>query len=150
MKNILKKLWLLIFFIGIFNFVQACQPFNPDEQNDSVDIQSSELVVLWTSGDVEVAKKMVFMYVYNAKKYEWWDKITFIIWGPSSKLLADNKKLQEILKKMKEEGVILKACKACADQYKVSDKLRELGVDVKYMGKPLTEYIKQGKEILTF
>src|SRR6056297_2691225 len=150
MKNILKKLWLLIFFIGIFNFVQACQPFNPDEQNDSVDIQSSELVVLWTSGDVEVAKKMVFMYVYNAKKYEWWDKITFIIWGPSSKLLADNKKLQKTLRKMKTEGIKLEACKACSDQYGVTEKLKKLGVDVKYMGKPLTEYIKKEYKVITF
>jgi len=45
------------------------------------DPSAEKLVVLWTSGDAEVAKKMVFMYVYNAKKYEWWDEITFIIWG---------------------------------------------------------------------
>ena len=30
------------------------------------------LVILWTSGDKEVAEKMVFMYTINAKQYEWW------------------------------------------------------------------------------
>jgi len=150
MKNIFKNLWLLIFFMGIFNVVQACKPLDMNEQNDSVDNKAPELIVLWTSGDLEVAKKMVFMYVYNAKKYEWWDKITFIIWGPSSKLLADNKDLQKTLRKMKTEGIKLEACKACSDQYGVTEKLKKLGVDVKYMGKPLTEYIKKEYKVITF
>ncbi len=136
--------------MGIFNVVQACKPLDMNEQNDSVDNKAPELIVLWTSGDLEVAKKMVFMYVYNAKKYEWWDKITFIIWGPSSKLLADNKDLQKTLRKMKTEGIKLEACKACSDQYGVTEKLKKLGVDVKYMGKPLTEYIKKEYKVITF
>jgi len=111
---------------------------------------NDKLVVLWTSGYAEVAKKMVYMYTYNAKKNGWWDKITFIIWGPSSKLLAEDKELQDYLKKMKDEGVVLEACKACADMYHVSDKLTELGVDVKYMGQDLTNYIKNEKYIITF
>lgn len=51
---------------------------------------------------------------------------------------------------MIEQGVIVQACKACTDQYKVSNHLSELGVDVKYMGKPLTENLKSDKKILTF
>ena len=136
--------------MGIFNVVQACKPLDMNEQNDSVDNKAPELIVLWTSGDLEVAKKMVFMYVYNAKKYEWWEEVTFIIWGPSSKLLADNKDLQKTLRKMKTEGIKLEACKACSDQYGVTEKLKKLGVDVKYMGKPLTEYIKKEYKVITF
>ncbi|MBE0712873.1 MAG: DsrE family protein [Candidatus Aminicenantes bacterium] len=109
-----------------------------------------KLVVLWTSGDREVALKMVFMYTLNAKLNKWWTDITFIIWGPSSKLLSSDAELQEEIKKMKEAGVVLEACKACADQYGVSRKLQELGVDVKYMGQPLTRYIKEGRHVLTF
>jgi hypothetical protein len=30
-----------------------------------------ELVVLWTSGDREVALKMAFMYTYNSKRFKW-------------------------------------------------------------------------------
>ena len=44
---------------------------------------------------------------------------------------------------MKEAGVELFACKACADNYGVSDKLAGLGIDVKYMGMPLTEILKK-------
>ncbi len=50
--------------------------------------------------------------------------------------------MQDYLKKMKEVGVELQACMACADMYGVSGKLEELGVDVKYMGRPLTEMLK--------
>ncbi len=112
--------------------------------------EEDHLVVLWTSGDADVAKKMVFMYVYNAKKYSWWKEITFIIWGPSSKLLAEDQDLQKELQKMKEEGIVLEACKACADQYGVSEDLKALGVDVKYMGVPLTKYIKSNSHVVTF
>jgi hypothetical protein len=116
----------------------------------SVSSDSSKLFVLWTSGDREVALKMVFMYTYNAKKYEWWDTIRFIVWGPSSKLLAEDIELQEGIKKMKEEGVELYACKACSDLYGVSEKLEELGITVKYIGKDLTDLIQSGWHQLTF
>ena len=110
----------------------------------------SKLMVLWTSGDREVALKMVFMYTFNAKKRGWWDEIRFVIWGPSSKLLSEDEELQQAVKHMKEAGVELLACKACADLYGVSDKLTALGVDVKYMGVPMTDMLKGGWTSLTF
>jgi hypothetical protein len=33
-----------------------------------------ELVVLWTSGDREVALKMAFMYTFNCKRFKWGGK----------------------------------------------------------------------------
>ena len=108
------------------------------------------LVIIWSSGDKEVALNMVFMYTLNSKKKKWWKEVRFVIWGPSSRLLVGDMELQEELREMKEEGVILEACKSCADRYGVSESLEELGVNVKYMGVPLTEYIKEGKHIITF
>jgi hypothetical protein len=32
----------------------------------------------------------------------------------------------------------------------VSDELRKLGIEVKYMGRPLTDILKQGWKVLTF
>ncbi len=112
--------------------------------------ETEKLVVVWTSGDIEVAEKMVFMYVYNAKKAGWFDEVTFIIWGPSAKLLSENEKLQENLAKMQEIGIKTEACISCARMYGVVDKLKELGVDVKGMGVPLSDYIKKGNKVLTF
>ena len=112
--------------------------------------RSNHLVVVWSSGDREVALKMVFMYTYNAKRQGWWDHVTLIVWGPSAKLLAEDGELKEHILKMKDAGVRLEACKACAGLYKVSGQLEALGIDVKYMGKPLTEYIKEGGSVVTF
>ncbi len=110
----------------------------------------SKLMVIWTSGDREVALKMVFMYTFNAKKQGWWDQIRFVVWGPSSKLLSEDEELQKGIKDMMEAGVEVQACKACADLYGVSDKLAALGIDVKYMGVPLTDMLKGGWTSLSF
>ena len=102
-----------------------------------------ELVVLWTSGNREVALKMVFMYTFNSNRFKWgWKNVTLVAWGPSSKLLAEDKELQEHTIDMKEAGVKLQACKKCSDLYGVSDDLKQLGIEVKYMGKPLTDYLR--------
>jgi hypothetical protein len=112
--------------------------------------KNDKLVVLWTSGDREVALKMVFMYVFNSKLKGWWKDITLIVWGPSSKLLSEDEELQNYIQKIKESGVELLACKACTDEYGVSQALQQIGVEVKYMGSPLTEYLKSDSRIVTF
>jgi len=109
------------------------------------------LVVLWTSGDREVALKMVFMYTFNSKLEGWWKDVTLIVWGPSSKLISVDTELQDYLSKMREAGVKLMACKKCADMYGVSNDLEKLGIEVKYMGEPLTELLKNNNyRIITF
>lgn len=108
------------------------------------------LAVIWSSGDRDVALKMVFMYTLNSRLKGWWDTVRLVVWGPSSKLLTEDLELQEKLSDMQTAGVELLACKACADQYGVSDKLAELGVEVIYMGIPLTEMLKTGWSVLTF
>ncbi len=108
------------------------------------------LIVVWSSADKEVAKNMAFMYTYNAKKKGWWENVIFIIWGPSAKLLAEDTQLQHLLKKMKDLGITIEACKSCSDDYGVSEDLEKMSVDVKYMGVPLTDYLKQGMHVITF
>ena len=111
--------------------------------------KEDSLVVLWASGDPEVALKMVFMYTLNCKLQGWWNEVTLIVWGPSAKILSENIQLQKSIQRMKEAGVILEACKACADLYHVTPKLKELGINVKYMGQPLTDYLKSDKVVLS-
>jgi len=133
---------LLIFTAFSKNYGEKAEENNPDE--------ASRLLVLWSSGDKDVARNMVFMYTTSAKKNKWWDKIRFVIWGASSKLLAEDMELQEGIQKMKESGIEIYACKACADIYGVSPKLEELGITVKLMGKDFTDWIKSGWTTLTF
>jgi hypothetical protein len=108
------------------------------------------LVVLWSSGDREVALKMVFMYTLNAKLKGWWRNVIFIVWGPSAELLSDDEELQEQIRRMEEAGIVLEACKKCSDLYGVSGSLEALHIEVKYMGEPLTSYLKEGMKVLTF
>jgi len=111
---------------------------------------SDKLVIVWTSDNPELAKTMVFMYANNAKKIKWFEEVTLIIWGPSAKLTAENEEIQKEIAQMKESGVKIEACIACAQMYGVDEKLRKLGYDVKGMGKPLTDYLKQNYKVLTF
>ena len=108
-----------------------------------------KLVIIWSSADRDVAIQMVFMYASNSKTFRWWNDITLFVWGPSQKLLAEDEALQVHIKNMINSGIVVKACKLCSDRYGVSAKLEKIGVIVKYTTE-LTEYIKEGRNILTF
>lgn len=145
------KTRIIILMLLMFGFTisqSANEPVRKTE-GEQMEIPASEkLVVLWTSGDKEVAEKMVLMYTLNSKRFDWWKDITLVVWGPSQKVLVENKDIQEYVKKIQEQGTAVKACKGCSDMYEISDQLEELGVEVKYMGE-ITDYIKEGRHILT-
>lgn len=112
---------------------------------------AEKLTIVWTSGDPEVAHRMVLMYGKAAKTNQWFDEVRLIIWGPSARLVAADKDIQAKLKEMKETGIILQACVVCADSYGVSDRLKELGIEVKPMGKPLSNIIRdKSVHLITF
>jgi hypothetical protein len=109
-----------------------------------------KLAVLWVSGDPDVAEKSCLMYTHAAKRNGWFDEVVLIVWGSSSRLLAENEALQEKVKAMKEDGVILEACIACSNMFGVTEELKALGIDVKGMGVPLSDYLKRGYHVLTY
>ncbi len=119
------------------------------QNKEKMEDNSNKLAVLWTSGDPDVAEKMGFMYTYNAKKQGWFNEVVLIVWGPSAKLLSENKMLQDYVKEMQEAGVKVEACMACARMYEVDEQLAEMGIDVKGMGVPLTNYLKEGWKTLS-
>jgi hypothetical protein len=114
-------------------------------------VKPDTLVVVWSSGDKEVATKMAFLYTLNAKRRGWWGNVTLIVWGPSAKLLTQDRELQDRIGEMREAGVGLKACKACSDSYGASESLEKLGVEVQYMGEPFTQILKdEYQRVITF
>jgi hypothetical protein len=119
-------------------------------QENSFTGDSDKLVMLWISDDIDAAEKMAFMYAHAAKRSDWFKDVTIVIWGPSAKLVAENVKLQEKVKAMQADGVKIEACVACARQYGVDGKLRELGYDVKGMGTHLTGYLKNDAKVISF
>jgi hypothetical protein len=94
--------------------------------------KSNELFILWTNADVVTSEKMVMMYAANSLIEKWWGVVTVIIWGATAKLAAENALIQDKLKAAQTAGVRFTACKACADQLGVAEKLEEMGVEVKY------------------
>ena len=109
----------------------------------------SKLNVLWTNADPITSEKMVMMYTVNSIKHKWWDEITLIIWGAPSKLVAENEMIQEMVEYAIRLGIKVTACKACADQLGVSDKLVSMGIEVKYWGEGLTEILKNDEKLIT-
>lgn len=110
----------------------------------------NKLMVIWSSADKDVAEKMVFIYSTNSKLKGWFEDVNLVIWGPSAKLASEDSDMQNLIKKAMDAGVYVSACKACSDMFGVSDKLIDLGVDVKYAGLPLTEHLKANGKVLTF
>jgi len=119
-------------------------------QDGKIATPSDTLVVLWSSGDPDVAEKACMMYAHAAKKYNWFKEVILIVWGPSEKLLAENSKLKDKIASMKKDGVIVEACVACSNMYGVTNDLKVCEVDVKGMGVPLTRYLKRGYKIVSY
>jgi len=112
--------------------------------------QQDKLLIVWTSGEIDVAKTTVFTYSTKSKLNVWWDEVTLLTCGASSKLLASNTLLQEELKPVREAGVKVIACKACAEKLGVVPELEALGIDVFYTGEFMTDWIKSGDKYITF
>ena len=149
MRKIIYLFGIILFsMIALNSYSQDAKEENMPKEEQILD--KEKLVVMWTSGEREVALKMVFMYTYNAKKHDWWKDITLLIWGPSAKLLSEDEEIQKYVADMKKIGVNLLACKGCADSYGVSEELEELGVTVKYTGQDLTTFIKSDIHLVTF
>lgn len=141
----MKRIWNLLAVVLLFLCAGATL-FAQDKKQDN----SDHLVVVWTSDDPNVAERVALMYTHAAKKNAWFKEVTLIIWGPSAKLTAENKVVQQKIAQMKKDGIKVRACIACADSYGVTDDLRALGYEVAGMGVPLTDYLKEGYKILTF
>jgi hypothetical protein len=139
----------ILSFLLLLAFLPAVSINSSVLENSPAD-NPDKLVVIWTSDDPYVAERVAFMYTHAAKTAGWFNEVTLIIWGPSAKLAAENIKVQEKLKAMQDDGVEIEACIVCANEYGVTDELRNMDFIVKGMGSPLTDYLKSGAKVLTF
>ncbi|WFR58395.1 DsrE family protein [Anaerocolumna sp. AGMB13025] len=109
----------------------------------------NRLYILWTNADILTSDKMVMMYATNSKIHQWWQEVTVIIWGATAKLAAENDLIQTKIKIAQQAGVQFSACKACAEQLGVADKLIDLDVEVMYWGEGLTDILKNDEKLIT-
>ncbi|MBN2013116.1 DsrE family protein [candidate division KSB1 bacterium] len=141
---LLLKIVLTIFIIS--TIIHSINIYLREDNNGP----RSKLAVVWTSGDPEVANNVCLMYTHAAKQNNWFDDVRLIVWGPSARLLSQDNALQEKIHAMLQDGIIVEACVACADHYSISENLRAMGIDVKPMGKPLTDYLQTDWKVITF
>lgn len=107
------------------------------------------LVILWTTDNKATVQRMIIKYAINAKLKSWWDKVTVIIWGASAKLVGDDEEIQLEVLNMIKDGVVVESCLDCTDHFGVSELFLEMGIDVKYMGAPFTEYLQSDAKVIT-
>ena len=108
-----------------------------------------KLNILWTTDNKDTVFSMLSMYSINSMTSKWWEQVNLIIWGASARLAGNDIQVQTEIREMINQGVSIEACKDCCDSFGVTDKLTKLGINVRYMGKSLTDYIKSGEKILT-
>ncbi len=139
-----------VFFFTFFLFLTFSAFSEAKAQTPTAEGDSDKLVIVWTSDDPYLAERMILMYTHGAKTAGWFNEVTMIIWGPSAKMVSENLEIQKKLKAMQEDGVELLACIACAREYGVVEDLRNLDIEVKGMGKPLSDYLKGDASVMTF
>jgi len=107
------------------------------------------LYILWTNADEIAFDKMVAMYARNSLLKHWWSEVTIIIWGSTAKMAASSEIVRQRIAELRQVGVELSACKACADSLGVTESLERMGIEVKYWGEGLTSIIKDNEKLIT-
>jgi hypothetical protein len=110
----------------------------------------NKLLIVWSTEEIEVAKKMVLLYSSVILPRGYWDEAHLMVWGPSARLLVENQELQQMLKTVQDTGVQTTVCVVCSDEYGVTDKLKELGVEAIHTGEFLTEALQSDYKVVTF
>jgi hypothetical protein len=137
--------------LAVVLMVMAASVVTTTGAQDDVEQPTGKLMVVWTSADPDVADKVCLMYTHAAKAYGWFAEVTLVVWGPSQRLLAGDPSIQAKVKAMQEDGVVVEACVACARKLELVEEIEALGIEVKGMGVPLTEALKDPEtEVLTF
>ena len=109
-----------------------------------------KLLIVWSSGELEVAKKLVLLYGSVILPRGYWDEAHLMVWGPSAKLLAENTEVQTMFAKVIESGVKASVCVVCSDDYGVTQQLSEMGIEPVHTGEFLTQALKSDWKVVTF
>jgi len=111
---------------------------------------SNKLLIVWSSGEKEVAMKLILLYGSVILERKYWDQATIMLWGPSAKLLAQDEELQEKVRLVQKSGVKFNACVVCTDDYGVSKRLQEMDIELIHTGEILTQALQSDTKVITF
>jgi len=102
----------------------------------------SKLLVIIATGDKEKALAGL-MYARNALKNKWLDDVKVVFFGPSEKSATLHDEIVWFIKDITASGDCF-ACKAISDKEGLSERLKEAGVKVEYVGTIVSNAIKEG------
>lgn len=109
----------------------------------------NKLNILWTTNHKDTFFNMLSMYAITSTKRNWWESVNLILWGESVKLVANDTQVQSEIIEMLHAGISVEACKNCCENFNVTPMIEQLGITVRYMGEPFTQYIKNDERILS-
>ena len=101
-----------------------------------------KLLIVLSSGDIQVAQKFPLLYSSVALPREYWKEIHLMFWGPSIKLLK-KKSIQKQIKVIQDTGVCMSACIVCVEEYDMVKQVKQLGIKVNHTGELLTKALKK-------
>ncbi|MCF2139180.1 MAG: DsrE family protein [Candidatus Lokiarchaeota archaeon] len=104
-----------------------------------------------SDADPRILTDVVFPYARNAIREHWMEEVVLILWGPIQRTVVSVLELKaEVMDLVETEKISVWACKQCSDDYKVSERLIELGVSVQFVGEKISSMLKEGWHQLTF
>lgn len=104
---------------------------------------SSNLVIIVAQAEESAIWTGLFTAIKTSKNH-YMDDIRLVLWGPSEKVIAENKEFQGMTQEYLGLGKPVWACKTCSDRYGVTEQLETLGCTVDYMGALVTSWFKEG------
>ena len=102
-----------------------------------------KIVVIISTSDAEKARTGT-MYAINALKHGWMEEVKIFFFGPAQDLLLEDAILQNYMEEYKSMEETAVACKYISDRDKKSAQISELGIQVEYVGKMISDYIIAG------
>jgi len=102
----------------------------------------AKLLVVVATGDKEKALTAL-MYAKNAAKNGWLDEVKVVFFGPSERLMVEDEDVSQEALEVAELCESL-ACKAISDREEISEAITKMGVRVEYVGRIISDYIRDG------
>ncbi len=84
------------------------------------------------------------MYALNAMKHGWLEDVKLVLFGPAEQLFLEDLEFQDLVKQYMDLAKTPLACKYLSDRDGSSGRLRDLGLDVQFVGAPISEAIREG------
>ena len=103
---------------------------------------ASKVVVIISTAEKEKAITGM-MFAVNSQKNKWLDEVKVIFFGPFEDLICRDPEVSDFASQLLSFETPI-ACKRLSDNAGISDRLKEMGYGVEYVGTIISDLIKKG------